>query len=67
MLGVKHLKRFWSQSLARRAGFFVEATEKDWRFDNLLLSGLGLPLEETMQYLLQTAPTLTNLKSEFSN
>lgn len=57
ILGVRYLKRFWSQSLAKRAGFFVETTEKDWRFDKLLLSGLGMPLEETIQYLMQTAPT----------
>lgn len=55
-LGVSHLKRFWSCSLAKRSGQFIEQTERNWRFDNLILSGLGLALEETVQYLLQAAP-----------
>ncbi|UOQ54705.1 phytanoyl-CoA dioxygenase family protein [Hymenobacter cellulosivorans] len=54
-LGVRHVKRFWFHMQAKRAGHHVELTEQDWRFDNLLLNGLGLPLEETTQYLLQTA------------
>lgn len=62
-LGVMHLKRFWSQSLAKREGIFIETTEKDWRFDNLVLNGLGLPIEETTQYLLQTAPTFAEFES----
>jgi len=56
-LGVKYLKRFWSSVLAKRNGSSIEQTERDWRFDNLLLSGLGLPLEETMQYLMNSAPS----------
>ena len=55
-LGVKYLKQFWSQVLARRKGVFIEPTERSWRFDNLLLNGLGLPIEETLQYLMQHAP-----------
>ncbi|MCB2379339.1 phytanoyl-CoA dioxygenase family protein [Hymenobacter sp. BT635] len=55
-LGVLHLKRYWAQTLAKRTGRGFEPTETDWRFDNLLLNGLGLPLEETTHYLLQTAP-----------
>ncbi|MDO7853687.1 phytanoyl-CoA dioxygenase family protein [Hymenobacter convexus] len=62
-LGVQQLKRFWSQALARRNGVFIEQSEQYWRFDNLLLNGLGLPLEETMQYLMQSAPSF----SEFEN
>ncbi|MET4108805.1 phytanoyl-CoA dioxygenase family protein [Hymenobacter sp. UYP22] len=56
-LGVQHLKRYWSQAIARRNGIFLEQTERNWRFDNLLLNGLGLPLEETIQYLGQHAPS----------
>lgn len=59
-LGVRHLKRFWARSLAKRGGRFVEPTEKDWRFDNLVLNGLGLPLEETTVYLMQFAPDREN-------
>ncbi|PJJ47755.1 phytanoyl-CoA dioxygenase family protein [Hymenobacter chitinivorans] len=55
-LGVRHLKRFWALARVRRQGQPVEVTEHDWRFDNLLLHGLGLALEETTQYLLQHAP-----------
>lgn len=62
-LGVRHLKRFWARSLAQRGGAFVEQNEKDWRFDNLVLNGLGLPLEETINYLLQFAPDF----DEFEN
>ncbi|TGE21119.1 phytanoyl-CoA dioxygenase family protein [Hymenobacter metallicola] len=56
-LGVQHVKRFWTRLQAGRTGRRVEPTEQDWRFDNLLLNGLGLPLEPTMLYLLQEAPT----------
>ncbi|MDO7849865.1 phytanoyl-CoA dioxygenase family protein [Hymenobacter sp. M29] len=62
-LGVQHLKRFWSQARAQRDGVRIEQTEKNWRFDNLLLNGLGLPLEETMRYLMQVNPGFT----EFEN
>ncbi|MBH8568217.1 phytanoyl-CoA dioxygenase family protein [Hymenobacter negativus] len=62
-LGVMHLKRFWAQSLAKRNGVFIEQSEKSWRFDNLLLNGLGLPLEETMRYLMQSVPSF----AEFEN
>ncbi|MCI1189311.1 phytanoyl-CoA dioxygenase family protein [Hymenobacter sp. DH14] len=62
-LGVRHLKRFWSQGLAQRNGIFIEQTEKNWRFDNLLLNGLGLPIEETMHYLMQVNPSF----AEFEN
>ncbi|RTQ44961.1 phytanoyl-CoA dioxygenase [Hymenobacter gummosus] len=61
-LGVQYLKRFWAQTLAKRRGAFIEATEQSWRFDNLLLNGLGLPLEETMQYLLNTEPSFAEFE-----
>jgi len=62
LLGVRYLKRFWAQVLARRNGIFMESTEKDWRFDNLLLNGLGLPLEETIQYVGQQAPSFSEFE-----
>ena len=62
-LGVQHLKRYWSQAVARRNGVFIEQTEENWRFDNLILNGLGLPLEETMRYLMQSAPSFTAFES----
>ncbi|OON66890.1 hypothetical protein B0919_20955 [Hymenobacter sp. CRA2] len=62
-LGVLHLKPFWARTLAKRNGVFVETTDRDWRFDNLLLNGLGLPLEETLQYLLGSAPSFAEFES----
>jgi hypothetical protein len=56
-LGVQHLKRFWALALARRNGQHIDQTEKSWRADNLILNGLSLPLEETMQHLMQRAPS----------
>ena len=55
-LGVRHLKRFWQRTLAGRSGKSVETSEQDWRFDNLVLNALGLPLEETIRFLMQFAP-----------
>lgn len=62
-LGVLQLERYWAQAQARRNGEHVAPTEQDWRFDNLLLNGLGLPLEETTRYLMQLAPSF----DEFEN
>jgi len=62
-LGVQHLKRFWAQALAKRNGVSLNASEQDWRFDNLLLNGLGLPLQETMRYLMQTTPDFPQFES----
>ncbi|RZK18015.1 MAG: hypothetical protein EOO56_16905, partial [Hymenobacter sp.] len=55
-LGIRHLKRFWAHAMAKRRGRFVGTTEQDWRADNLLLNGLGLPLQEALRYLMQTGP-----------
>jgi len=62
-LGVLHLKRFWAKGLAKRNGQNVDENENDWRFDNIVLAGLNLALEETLVYLFQNAPTL----AEFEN
>ena len=56
-LGIQHLRKFWAQTMAKRSGQFTDPAEQNWRFDNLLLNGLGLPLQETLRYLLQTGPT----------
>lgn len=61
-LGVPHLKRFWSQTLARCRGLPPEPAEQNWRLDNLLLNGLGLPLEETLQYLGGHAPSFAEFE-----
>jgi hypothetical protein len=62
-LGIPHLKRFWEQTLAKRNGIFTAPSEQSWRADNLLLNGLGLPLQETLRYLMQMGPSL----AEFEN
>ncbi|WP_170172674.1 phytanoyl-CoA dioxygenase family protein [Hymenobacter rigui] len=61
-LGVLYLKNFWSRSMAKRQGVFQEPTPDSWRLDNLLLNGLGLPLEETLQYLGQHAPSFSEFE-----
>ncbi|MDQ2769486.1 MAG: phytanoyl-CoA dioxygenase family protein, partial [Bacteroidota bacterium] len=61
-LGVQYLKRFWAQALAKRNGISVEQTAQSWRFDNLLLNGLGLPIEETTRYLMQSTPTFSEFE-----
>src|SRR6476646_10250966 len=55
-LGVRHVQRFWARAQAQRRGQPVELTEPDWRFNNLLLNGLGLGLEGTTPSLLRSAP-----------
>jgi hypothetical protein len=61
-LGVQHLKRFWAQTLAKRNGASLSQDEQDWRFDNLILNGLGLPLQETMRYLMHTSPSFSQFE-----
>ncbi|RIY11344.1 phytanoyl-CoA dioxygenase [Hymenobacter rubripertinctus] len=48
--------------LAKRAGWAVENTASDWRHDNLVLNGLGLALEESMRYLMQTGPDFSEFE-----
>lgn len=62
-LGVRHLKRFWARTLAARHGKIFDNDENDGRFNNLILNGLSLPLEETLCYLSQAAPDF----DEFEN
>ncbi len=56
-LGVFHLKRLWSRMMAARKGHVCEEDGNEWVFDNIVIHGLGLALEETLQYLYQDAPT----------
>lgn len=56
-LGVFQLKRLWASRLALRQGQRLPPECKDEaELNNVLLCGLNLALEETLQYLLQTAP-----------
>lgn len=56
-LGIAHLKRFWSQTIDGRNGLQVVKTESDNQLNNLVLSSLNLPLEPTINYLSQNAPS----------
>ncbi len=49
-LGLKHLPRFWSKVLLSAKGLLHEDYEGGG-FDDILLDGLGLSLEETTNYL----------------
>jgi hypothetical protein len=55
-LGVAHLNRMWTRALAERQGKPAEKEENEEMFDKILLSGLHLAVEETMQYLFQKGP-----------
>ena len=61
-LGVLHLERFYVQCLASKRGTVSEKSEDDWRFDNIVLAGLGLPLESTIQYVIQSEPTFAEFE-----
>jgi len=61
--GVFHLKRFWQRTMLTRRGINLPRDENEWMRDKIVLFGLGLALEETFQYLYQTAPEF----EEFEN
>ncbi|MFZ9388490.1 MAG: phytanoyl-CoA dioxygenase family protein [Chitinophagaceae bacterium] len=51
-LGILHLKRFWDKCMQRKAGRLAgDALQDEWNTDNLMLSALGLGLEQTMRYV----------------
>src|SRR6266540_1220725 len=62
-LGIRHIKRFWSRSLAQRTGGAIEHDPADWVADNTLLSGLRIGLRETFLYLFEDAPTLEQFEA----
>ncbi|WP_367867931.1 phytanoyl-CoA dioxygenase family protein [Pedobacter sp. WC2423] len=56
-LQVMHLKRFWEKSLLKREGKVIHGElKKEWRLDKILMSALGLGLEQTSVYLFETVP-----------
>jgi len=58
-LGILHVKRLWSRTLAKRLNQVHEPIPtEDWVKDNTLICGLGLGLRETMQYLSDRLPSL---------
>jgi hypothetical protein len=57
-LGIRHLRRFWSNSLAGDSQY-----NPDWVADNTLLCGLRIGLRETFDYLFQRRPSLAEFES----
>lgn len=55
-LGVYQLKRIWSRAMAARQGR-ASGTAAEKRAEQTVLYALGVGLEQTMEYLLQTAPS----------
>src|SRR2546430_1128586 len=57
-LGVPHLETFWRR-VTRRDG---NRTPANWIDDRIVIEGLGLALEETLQYLGRQQPTLVEFE-----
>jgi hypothetical protein len=55
-LGVPHLGRLWNRARLSRQGKGTPVSEMEVMRDKVTLAGLGLGLEETMEYLFQAAP-----------
>ena len=56
-LGIYHLKRLWSRTMAARQGRFSPTSQHDRHLDNLVVHACGLGLEQTAAYLGQAAPS----------
>src|SRR5258706_11153305 len=56
-LGVPHLETLWRR-VTRRDG----TRPANWTGDRIVIEGLGLPLEETLQYLGKEQPTLAEFE-----
>lgn len=55
-LGVRHLKRYWARMRAARDGHFAVREPGDRQRDTLIVHGLGIGLEQVMQYLGDAMP-----------
>ncbi len=55
-LRVSHLKRIWWATNASRNGRQVQR-DGEWHLDRIVIDGLGLGLEQTLQYLFTDGPT----------
>jgi hypothetical protein len=56
-LGVFHLKRLWFRVSTHQPLRLTEDPAREWAFDKVVIYGLGLALEETLQYLARSTPT----------
>jgi hypothetical protein len=59
-LGVMHLKRFWSKTLAARS---APEPAGEWAEDNIVLSGLQAGTHETLRYLMEQRPAFDEFES----
>jgi hypothetical protein len=60
-LGVMHLKRYWSRTLAQRTGSIQgEPTERP--LDTVLLCGLHAGIHESLTFLMQRQPTFSEFE-----
>lgn len=63
-LQVMHLKRYWNKAILTRNGQLKQGSlHEEWNTDTTLLAALGLGLEQTIQYLYQTAPTFEQFEN----
>lgn len=58
-LGVAHLEELWRRA-TRRYG--EKLRPRNWVHDRIVIEGLSLPLEETLQYLGQQRPSLADFE-----
>jgi hypothetical protein len=62
-LGIPHIKRLWSRTVAKRLNQIQGAIPpEDWLNDNTLICGLRLGLRETMQYLYDVQPSFAQFE-----
>ncbi len=56
-LGIYHLKRMWSRTMAARQGRFFPTSQHERHLDHLVIHACGLGLEQTASYLGRAAPS----------
>lgn len=61
-MGLCHLPRLWQRTTSGRA-----PEPSDWILDNIVIHGLGIPLEETYQILFRERPSYTEFEAWIKN
>jgi len=63
-LGIKHLKRFWSKTLAKKNGEIEQrAYDDEWATDVTLLAALGIGIEPTFMYLYRDSENFSDFEN----
>ncbi len=63
-LGIMHLKRFWNKALLKRESKISQADwNGEWQLDRVLLSALGLGLEQCLIYIFREAPSFDRFEN----